>query len=1148
MDFHHTIWKIRKYTDIIRRKSKELKDIFELLASTGAESACAGHESKMADGADEEEEVFEITDFTTSSEWERFAARLEQLLIEWKLDGTNKKTSSKGKGISGNFEKSKLNPIPSKKDNSEQQEGSWGVVSDKIAFGNFNFNVAYHRLRTRRPRRNATKQTDDFEDGLPDAMMEMFDMEFDFPPRTHCLSRWYGLKEFIVISPAEEAEVVDSESKCHLLLSSIGIAATNSKCTIPMFAHVCQRWRKIYYGLCIGGGFRTMYEIAHLRHVPMQYRNLAGLLEIFKDKLACPIQPMPPVTLTVRFTYVLNEWTDYSWPQEPPDLSSCLECKVGVNDLGTLPFGACQDPVRELHLSTTWPCLSEEVIVDNSVYSDLEPCHAPQWCVRARMNDNPQCLLGEYLGGYLTLCHRQESTMQLLNKTVMDSDSDVADITHALQRLTEAPHVASLSTAVSRATSRISAMSERSSEEFPIPGPLLHEILKHLFPDSDRDLDELETEQQQLMFNKMEGGEDAKQSQGPQDKFRGLKTAPEDSLAFFLAVCVCIVYHSYGGLRAVAHLWQEFVLEMRYRWENDIFIPRLKLQSPNLGNCLIHQKLQMLNCCIERKRLSKIRAASLQFCANVGKNSETGINKSEDSNSDNLRKKDSDTASERIETQSSVSDDEEFFEAVESQEEPDDENESNSTERKHMERTDTDLDKDTTANDNLSPRKREGAKEPFGELKLLASGEPLLVPFTQEPAPMTEDMLEEQAEILTQLGTSVEGARVRAQMQCASLLSDMEAFKAANPGCLLEDFVRWYSPFDWIPGPETEEEIEELKKQKMKSEEVNEESSATVSLSELINTVSSEDSLEEGWDTEDILIPDEDILTAETSNAKLLMDEAKAGNVEELQPCKWREEGHLSLRMRIPGNMWAEVWQSARPVPVRRQKRLFDETKEAEKVLHFLAGLKPAEVAFQLFPVLLHAAILRIEAAGARDIPAVSSLLDEVLSKASKLSWEMPHDLPRCEEFVKQLQLSELAIARAHSLRFKFRDALSEQGRDHGDKDVEQFLSALTEKPEVAVIGAGRGPAGRVIHRLFAKQESARMQFAVDEDTSSDLSRQPATHTQDFPPPTGREYILRTTVPRPRPSSRPCPQRMYCVLTNDDFRLAGAFTDDVIFQ
>lgn len=26
----------------------------------------------------------------------------------------------------------------------------------------------------------------------------------------------------------------------------------------------------------------------------------------------------------------------------------------------------------------------------------------------------------------------------------------------------------------------------------------------------------------------------------------------------------------------------------------------------------------------------------------------------------------------------------------------------------------------------------------------------------------------------------------------------MEAFKAANPNCCLEDFVRWHSPKDWI--------------------------------------------------------------------------------------------------------------------------------------------------------------------------------------------------------------------------------------------------------------------------------------------------------------------------------------------------------------
>ena len=50
------------------------------------------------------------------------------------------------------------------------------------------------------------------------------------------------------------------------------------------------------------------------------------------------------------------------------------------------------------------------------------------------------------------------------------------------------------------------------------------------------------------------------------------------------------------------------------------------------------------------------------------------------------------------------------------------------------------------------------------------------------------------------------------------------------------------------------------------------------------SAVSSESSLEEGWDTEDIEIPDEDLPSEQTRSAKTLMDEAKAGHVEELQP------------------------------------------------------------------------------------------------------------------------------------------------------------------------------------------------------------------------------------------------------------------------
>lgn len=84
--------------------------------------------------------------------------------------------------------------------------------------------------------------------------------------------------------------------------------------------------------------------------------------------------------------------------------------------------------------------------------------------------------------------------------------------------------------------------------------------------------------------------------------------------------------------------------------------------------------------------------------------------------------------------------------------------------------------------------------------------------------------------------------------------------QAANPGCVLEDFVRWYSPRDYV----VEEVVDEMDNKVVK--------------------------------------------------------------------------GELSARMKIPGNMWVEAWETARVTPARRQRRLFDDTKEAEKVISSLPG------------------------------------------------------------------------------------------------------------------------------------------------------------------------------------------------------------------
>ena len=45
------------------------------------------------------------------------------------------------------------------------------------------------------------------------------------------------------------------------------------------------------------------------------------------------------------------------------------------------------------------------------------------------------------------------------------------------------------------------------------------------------------------------------------------------------------------------------------------------------------------------------------------------------------------------------------------------------------------------------------------------------------------------------------------------------------------------------------------------------------------------------------------------------------------------------------------------PLAAYKQKRLFDDTKEAEKVLHSLAGFKVCDVALSVMPVVLHAAL-----------------------------------------------------------------------------------------------------------------------------------------------------------------------------------------------
>eukprot|EP00891_Asterochloris_glomerata_P001378 jgi/Astpho2/1378/fgenesh1_pg.00025_%23_11_t len=173
----------------------------------------------------------------------------------------------------------------------------------------------------------------------------------------------------------------------------------------------------------------------------------------------------------------------------------------------------------------------------------------------------------------------------------------------------------------------------------------------------------------------------------------------------------------------------------------------------------------------------------------------------------------------------------------------------------------------------------------------------------EEPPVMTEDMLAERQAALTALGDGPQAPQMRARVQGDLLCSDMSAFKAANPGCTLEDFVRWHSPRDW-----------------------------------------------EG--------------------------DSSGG-------------GQLSARMQQQDGMWQILWGAAPAVPAVRQKPLMDPVLEGERVLHYLETLPPAVLWDQLLACGIAAAAGKLAACPGASLPVAAQAVAE-FSRQADLLLEQP--------------------------------------------------------------------------------------------------------------------------------------------------------------
>lgn len=908
----------------------------------------------MAAEGNDDSDDFDLyhVDFTTASEWEVFIARIEEILQQWKLHNTKEV-----------YSKEKL------------KNAFWSSISENINFADFEFVITRHFVKhldddlagkEDEKKTDLAGNEDEKKTDLPSAIRDMMDTENDFiPAKTdvddeispHVLVRWYGLKNFVVLTPA--VGYLNSESKLKVLLSSFAIALNNICCEVPMFVRFLEPWQQFYVGICESPDVRVEYEMVHLKKIPTQYRHLTGLLNLFKSKIG-QNEFIEPVIVAARFAYTLHDWSNFAWTQDPPDIE-LFSGEIGWSELGCLPFGALCEPISSLTLYTSWHDILETMAVDNESYSDFDPLSAPVWSVSISRSENLLCLLTDYFTEFILLCNSNKTTEDLLGEF---ASRDANDMLQPFSLLTES-RIPTLSNLLSQYASR------KKSIEGPINQKLLMPILYYLFPDVEEN-------------SKYPYPDEKDLDKGTTQR---MKTCSKDSLVWRLALVMAHALHMFGGAKAAAHIWHEFSQEIRFRWNSGNKIPGISSGFPAPKSCLLHQKLQMINCCIERKVYREIAVTN--------------------------------------QTKESDESEDEFFDCDE-----------------------------TVDEESFTPV---GRLSQHGSLKLINTGQPLYVPETQGATPKTEDQLEEDAQVLIQLGSDAEGSQLRAKIMSASLLSDMESFKAANPGAIIEDFIRWYSPRDWI-------EEEELDKYGQK-------------------------------------------------------------------------KGKLSARMTLSGNTWLEVWDAAKPVPALRQKRLFDETREAEKALHFLESQTPASSGMLVLPVLAHAAIEKLaEEAKDINIPSLKTVVNQALKRVESLTRLTHVDLRRYQDLCLEIGLSETVISQTKSLESKL-------GDDEGVKEL--IWKLVGDEGETNLPDAGSGPVGLKLRTLFS-EASKILPNSGDAEVGTGVPGD-GSNNSVMPPPTEREFILRGTAPRPHRHSRPSPHRLHVKITKEDIAMAGAYSQDKTF-
>ena len=300
-------------------------------------------------------------------------------------------------------------------------------------------------------------------------------------------------------------------------------------------------------------------------------------------------------------------------------------------------------------------------------------------------------------------------------------------------------------------------------------------------------------------------------------------------------------------------------------------------------------------------------------------------------------------------------------------------------------------------------------------------------------------MTARQQEAWLRLGTSDEAAAMRQRMQSAALASDMSAFKAANSGAILEDFVRWHSPRDWTSAA----------------------ASCAESCAESRATSGAGAGGRAGAGADSVVV---------------VGSVADGGREEGTGSVRRGDDGVLSARMTQGGdsNLWRATWLRATARRASMQAPLFDAVAEGGKALEDLASVTTLDLVVQMMQASLGAFFNLLESSARTGATAVlhgAAAAGAEITQRCDLT--VPGKRPLCAMQEAQgatahvLGVSLVALSCAMQRASKLFDSVLTVAADGRREEERECPDSCSETVAAAAAAAAAARAGTTSERRF---------------------------------------------------------------------------------